>query len=172
MKTAFLIALAGLLASLAGPGIVAEETPPKIKGEVVQVMQQTGTRNEGELDALMIRTRQGEEMTLLLGDPGTTQGHVQIGDRVSASLSPGEPTENGYRVQSMKVRRTGQSFDYRNADGEMVRTQTRTRSQNADGTGDATRTQTRSQARIHEPGAGNCRNGGGGSRGGGGGGRR
>jgi len=171
MKTAFMIALAGLLASLAGPGVVAEETPPKIKGEVVQVMQQTGTRNEGELDALMIRTRQGEEMKLLLGEAGTSQGHVQEGDRVSVALSAGEPTQDGYRVRAMKVRRTGQSVEYRSAEGEMVRTQTRIRARNTDGTGDATQTQTRSRARIHEPGTGNRQNGGGGSRGGGGGGR-
>jgi hypothetical protein len=169
MKTGFLIALVGLVVSLAGPGVVAEDTPPKIKGEVVQVMQQTGTQNEGELDALMIRTRQGEEMKLLLGDAGTSRGLVQKGDRVSVDLAGGEPTENGYQVRAMKVRRTGQSFEYRNAEGEMVRTQTRTRARNTDGTGDATQTQTRSRARIHEPGTGNCQSGGGGSRGGGGG---
>jgi hypothetical protein len=177
MKTAFVIAVAGLLVSLAGPGVVAEDTPPKIKGEVVQLMQQTGTRNEGELDALMIRTRQGEEMKLLLGAAGTSQGHVQEGDRVSVDLAAGAPTEDGYRVRAMKVRRTGQSFEYRSAEGEMVRTQTRTRARNTDGTGDGSRTQTRSRARVHEPGTGNCQSGGGGSRGGGagrggGGGRR
>ena len=163
--------LAVLLAALGAPSIVAGDAPDRIEGEVVQIMQQTG--NAGELDTLMIRTRQGEQMHLALGEAGTSEGRVQVGDRVSARLSGGESTEQGYRVQSMKVRRTGETLQYRDASGQMLQTRTRSREHAGDGTGPATQTQSRTRARIHEPGTGNCPYGGGsGRRGGGGGGRR
>ena len=161
-------ALAVLLMALGAPSIAADDVPGKVEGEVVQLMQQTG--NAGELDTLMIRTRQGEQMRLALGEAGTSEGRVQVGDRITARLSDGEPTEQGYRVQSMKVRRTGETFQYRDASGQMLQTRTRTRSREhaGDGTGPATRTQSRTRARIHEPGTGNCPNGGGSGRRGGG----
>ena len=163
--------LAVLLMALGAPSIAAGDAPDKIEGEVVQLMQQTG--NAGELDTLMIRTRQGEQMRLALGEAGTSEGRVQVGDRVSASLASGEPIEQGYRVRSMKVRRTGETLQYRDASGQMLQTQTRSRIHAGDGTGPATQTQSRTRARIHEPGTGNCPYGGGsGRRGGGGGGRR
>jgi hypothetical protein len=149
----------------------AGDAPEKVEGEVVQLTQQAG--NAGELDTLMIRTRQGESMQLALGEAGTSEGRVQVGDRISARLSYGGPTEQGYRVQSMKVRRTGETLQYRDASGQMLQIRTQNRQRNGDGTGPATQIQSRTRARIHEPGTGSCPNGAGsGRRGGGGGGRR
>jgi hypothetical protein len=162
--------LAGLLMALGAPAIVADETPETVEGEVVRVMQQTG--NEGELDALMIRTRQGEEMRLLLGRAGTSEGRVQEGDRIRARLASGDPAEEGYRVRSMNVRRTGERLRYRDGSGEMLQAQDRSRDR--DGTGGGGRARSRDRARIHEPGTGNCPHGraGAGHRGSRGGGRR
>jgi len=163
--------LAVLLMALGAPLIAVGDEPEKIEGEVVQVMQQTG--NAGELDTLMIRTRQGEQKQLVLGEAGSSEGLVMEGDRISARLSGGEPTEHGYQVQSMKVRRTGETLQYRDASGEMLQTRTRSRDHAHDGTGPATQTQSRTRDRIHEPGTGSCPHGGGSrGHGGGGGGRR
>jgi hypothetical protein len=166
-KTAAILAV--LLLALGAPSMAADDPPGKVQGEVVQVMQQTG--NAGELDTLMIRTRQGEQIHLALGEAGSSEGRVQVGDQVSARLTNGEPTEQGYPVQSMKVRRTGETLQYRDASGQMLQTRTRARVHAQDGTGPATGTRTQTRARVHEPGTGNCPNGGGsrGNRGGGGG---
>jgi len=184
MKTTRLaIATALVLAMGAGSAVLAEDAPSqrKIKGEVIQVMQQTrtGTGNAGEFDSVMIRTRQGEQMRLVLGEAGSNQGQIQAGDQVRVRLSAGGPTEDGYRVQTMNVRQTGQSFQYRDASGEMLQTQTRSRGQNGSGTATGTQSQTRTRDRTHQPATGssgaNCRGGGGGGGGGnsgGGGGRR
>lgn len=138
-----------------------DDTPEVVKGEVVRLMQQTS--NQGELDALQIRTRHGETMQLLLGEAGSSEGRVQEGDRIRARLSDGEPAGEAYRVRSMKVRRTGEKLQYRDASGEMLQMQTRDRFQ--DGTGAATQSRTQNQHRIHEPGTGGS--GGHGHRGGG-----
>ena len=182
MKTTKLTAaLAVTLVMVVGPTILAQDAsePTTIKGEVVQVMQQTRTGNAGELDSLMIRTREGEQMRLLLGQAGSSQEQYQLGDQVQARLAAGGPTEDGYRVQSMKVRQTGESFQYRNASGELLQTQTRAGGQNGNGTGTATGTQSRTRDRTHQSGTAGCsgsnRGGGrhgGGSGNGGGGGRR
>ena len=179
MKTTRLaIAVALFLALGAGSAVLAEDAPnpPKFKGAVIQVMQQTrtGAGNEGEFDSVMIRTRQGEQMRLVLGEAGSSQGQIRAGDQVRVRLSAGGPAEDGYRVQTMRVRRTGESFQYRDASGEMLQTQTRSRGQNGSGT--ATQSQTRARDRTHQPGTANSganyrggRGGGGGNSGGGGG---
>jgi hypothetical protein len=117
MKTTRLaIAVALFLALGAGSAVLAEDAPnpPKFKGEVIQVMQQTrtGAGNEGEFDSVMIRTRQGEQMRLVLGEAGSSQGQIRAGDQVRVRLSAGGPAEDGYRVQTMRVRRTGESFQH------------------------------------------------------------
>jgi len=163
-----ILLLAALLAMPTVTPATAAEGPTTIEGEVVQVTQSVRTANEGELDALTIRTRKGEEMQLLLGKAGTSAEQFQSGDRIRARLTGDGPTADGYRVRNMKVRRTGQSIAYRDADGAMLQSQTQTRSRNHDGTGSGDQARTRSQSRIHEPGTGGgCPNGGGGSRGGG-----
>ena len=163
--------LAGLLAALVVPPVVADDVPAKVEGEVIQVLQRTG--NAGDLDTLRIRTRQGEEMRLVLGAAGSAAG-LQAGDQIRARLSNGGPTEQGYRVQSMQVRRTGQTLQYRNVSGDVLQTQLRSRDRDRyrDGTGTGTAAQDRTRARIHEPGTGGCPGGQrGGSRGNGGTGR-
>jgi len=157
MKSAAM--LAGLLAALGVPPVVADDAPAKVEGEVIQVVQRT--ENAGDLDTLRIRTRQGEEMRLVLGAAGSTAGSVQAGDRIRARLSNGGPTEQGYCVQSMKVRRTGQTLRYRNASGDVLQTQVRSRDRDRDrdGTGSGTAAQDRTRARIHEPGTGGCSGG-------------
>ena len=65
-KTAAVLAV--LLLALGAPSMAADEPPEQVQGEVVQVMQQTG--NAGELDTLMIRTSQGEQIHLALGEAG------------------------------------------------------------------------------------------------------
>jgi len=171
------IGLAVLLAIIAVSSAIAGDAPTKIKGEVIQVMQHAGTGNAGELDSVMIRTRQGEQKRLLLGQSGTCEGCVQVGDQIRAQLSAGGSTDGGYQVQTMKVRRTGESLQYRNDAGELLQTQTRSRNQSRDGS--AAATQNRAQDRDREPGTGGGHSGanhGGGSHhgghGGGGGGRR
>jgi hypothetical protein len=139
-----------------------DDAPGVVEGEVVRLMQQTS--NQGELDALQIRTRQGESMQLLLGEAGSSAGRVQEGDRIRARLSNAEPDGEAYRVRSMKVRRTGERLQYRDAAGEMLQTQARDRFR--DGTGTATQRRIHNRDRIHEPGTGGG-TGGHGHRGGG-----
>jgi len=149
--------LAGLLAGFIVPPVVADDAPAKVEGEVIQVQQRTG--NAGDLDTLRIRTRQGEEMQLVLGAAGSTAGSVQAGDRIRARLSNGGPTEQGYRVQSMQVRRTGETLRYRSASGDVLQVRSRDHDRYRDGTGTGTAAQDRTRARIHEPGTGGCTGG-------------
>ena len=132
-KRAFLTAVAVLLALPAGLSSLAEEPPAKIQGEVIQVMQRVQTANAGEMDALRIRTRQGEEMQLLLGKAGSCPDCVQPGDQVRVRLAASGPTDGGYQVRTMQIRRTGETLEFRNAAGELQ--QVRSRNRHHDGTG-------------------------------------
>jgi hypothetical protein len=158
-------ALVGLLAALTIPCTAAAEPLEEVRGEVVEVLQQT--RNGGEFDALRIRTRQGEEMRLLLGDAGSAAG-LQAGDRVRARLMAGDPWDQGYPVRSMRVRRTGQTLQFRDASGNPVRDRSHVRDRSRDGSGSGSSWQLRSRSRMHEPGTGACPRGATGRAGGGG----
>lgn len=146
-------AFVGLLAAATIPCPAASEPPEEVRGEVVEVMQ--STRNGGEFDALRIRTRQGEEMRLLLGGAGTAAG-LRAGDRVRARLAAGGPSDQGYPVRSMRVRRTGQTLQFRDASGNPVQDRLRDRDRSRDGSGSGSSWQIRSRSRLHDPGAGAC----------------
>lgn len=160
----------GLSIASALAGARQDETT--VKGEVIQVQQRVRTENDGVLDQLRIRTRQGEEMQLQLGRIVACQDCVQAGDRIKARVrreADGAPAQ----VQSMQVRRQGAIYDYRNQNGELVQIQARTRAQNGSGVGNGDAI--RQRQRIHPAGSGNCNGNGAGNRGsgvGGGGGSR
>jgi hypothetical protein len=147
--TSVLTAVAAAPMLLAGPWVIAEDTAAKVQGEVVQVMQRVRTENAGALDALMIRTRQGENMRLLLGEPGSCPGCVQVGDRVRVRLAAGGPSDDGYRVQTMRIRRTGEAFRFRDGTGALVQTRSRNLERHRSGAA----VQTRTRDGFQEPGA-------------------
>ena len=104
----------------------------------------------------------------------TRHGSVREGDQVRARLMGGDARGEAQRVRSMKVRRTGQTIDFRSATGDLLQTRDQVRLR--DGTGDGVPDQDRIRARdrVHEPGTGGGSGSGarGGRGGGGGGGRR
>lgn len=100
-----------------------------IQGYVIKVEQQVSTQNDGQFDQLRIRTRQGEEMQLKLGQAGSCQGCVQVGDRIRAQVMMGGNGEA--QIQSMQVRRNREMYGYHLEAGTLVRT----RSQLRDGSG-------------------------------------
>jgi hypothetical protein len=166
-KTTSTMLLAALLATLP---VWAQASIEKVQGEVIQVQQQQQTRNQGEFDQIMIRTRQGEELRLRLGAAGQCGDCVRVGDQIRARVMAGSGGQPG-QVQSMKVRRNGELFAYQNQAGQLLQTRQRLR----DGSGSGQPARDRQQARIHDPGSANCRGGGGGAgrgNGGGGGGGR
>jgi hypothetical protein len=157
-------ALFFLVTALVVTPAAAKRAYSKVKGHVVKVEQHVRTANGGEYDRLTIRTRNGDEMQLRLGEGGACEGCYQEGDRIRARIRADDGGGGPMAVQSMKVRRNGEMYGYVNADGKMVRA--------ADGNGGQ-----RMRSRAHEPGSGSCpgcNSGqrGGGRGGGGGGGRR
>jgi hypothetical protein len=158
-KNTILLALACLIPSVPA---WAQQSYKKVQGEVIQFQQQQQTRNQDEFDHLMIRTRQGEEMRLRLGQAGQCADCVQVGDQIRARVMQGSGGQAG-QIQSMKVKRDGQMYGYKNQGGQMVETQQRLR----DGSGAG-----RQRGNNQGTGNGNCQGSGqgGGNRGGRGGG--
>ena len=163
-KTMTLMILAALYSTLA---LFARENTQKVRGEVIQLQQQQQTQNQDDFDHLMIRTRQGEEMRLRLGQAGQCADCVRVGDQIRARVMQGAGNQAG-QIQSMKVKRNGQMYGYKNEGGQRVGTQQRLR----DGSGAG-----HQRGNNKGTGNGNCQGGGqrggnrGGGRGGGGGGR-
>jgi hypothetical protein len=158
--------------SMASVPAGARQDETTVKGEVIQVQQRARTENDGELDHLRIRTRQGEEMRLQLGKAGTCEGCVQAGDQIKARVRQGTDGAPA-KVQSMQVRRQGALYSYRYQNGELVQNQARPRAQDGSGVGNHNAMRQRQQ--IHTAGSGSCAGGGAGNRGsgvGGGGGSR
>ena len=109
------------------PALQAADEAVAVKGEVVG-FQPGGKVEQGfEPDRITVRTHSGETRDLLLGEPGSCPNCVRVGDRVRARVMKGDPAGAPLRVREMKVRRTGESFTYRNEAGELVRTRTRAR---------------------------------------------
>ena len=131
----------------------------KVKGHVIKVEQRVNTANGGEYDRLTIRTRQGEEMQLHLGQGGACDGCFQEGDRIRARVGAADGSGGPREVRSMKVRRGGEMHGYVHANGTMVRE----RSGPGGGGGGGVRL----RSRTHEPGSGSCAGRGTGQRGGG-----
>jgi len=115
-------------------GAAAAEDAVATKGKVVKIERGVSVPDQGEFDRLTIRTQNGETERLLMGRTGSCPDCVQVGDRVRAQVMAGDGSGTGQKMQSMKVRRTGQTTDFRNESGELLRTRTR----NADGTGAGT----------------------------------
>ena len=155
------IVLAALTCLIATVPAWAQQSYKKVQGEVIQVQQQQQTQNQDQFDHLMIRTRQGEEMRLRLGAAGQCGDCVQVGDQIRARVMQGSGGQAG-QVQSMKVKRNGEMFAYKNQGGQMVGVQQRLR----DGSGAG-----QQRGNNQGTGNGNCPGGQrGGNRGGGGGG--
>jgi len=114
------VAVVGLLA-VAPAG--AKRAYQKVKGEVVRVEQQLRTENGGEYDRLTIRTRQGEELQLRLGEGGACEGCFQEGDRIRARIQirAGEGSQGDCEIQSMKVKREQHMFKFQEQNGRLVR---------------------------------------------------
>ena len=116
------LCLAGMLASAPA---AAGRVHQKVKGKVIKVEQHVRTQNAGEYDRLTIRTRQGEEMRLRLGEGGACEGCFQVGDRVrariQARIQTGEGSQAEYQVRFMKLRREGRMFAFQQEGGRMVR---------------------------------------------------
>jgi hypothetical protein len=167
MKRFFTIATVVLLtASLAAAPAVAGKPYSKVKGQVVQVEQHVRTQNGGEFDRLTIRTRNGEQLHLSLGQGGACDGCFQAGDMVRARVHAAAGPDGAPAVQWMRVQRNGEMVGYTNSGGRMVRDTGRGLQA---GGGDQIRD------RVHRPdagaagGGGRGRSGGGRSGGGGGG---
>jgi hypothetical protein len=123
--TAKLVIVTLVLAAV--PALQAADEVAAVKGEVVGV-HPGGTLEQGvEPDRITVRMRSGETRELLLGEPGSCPDCVRVGDRVRARVMNGDPAGAPLRVREMKVRRTGESYTYRNEAGELVRTRTRAR---------------------------------------------
>lgn len=154
-----LIALSGWISTAPA---WAQQEYKKVRGEVIQVRQQQQTQNQDDFDHLMIRTRQGEEMRLRLGQAGKCVDCVQVGDQIRARVKQGAGGQAG-QIQSMKVKRDGKMYGYKNQGGQMVGIQQRLR----DGSGAG-----HQRGNNQGTGNGNCQGGGqgGGNRGGRGGG--
>ncbi len=116
------LSLAGMLATAPAS---AGRAYQKVKGEVIRVEQHVRTQNGGEYDRLTVRTRQGEEMHLRLGEGGACEGCFQVGDRIRARIRTGEGPEADCQVQFMKLRREGRKLAFREDGGRMVRVQER-----------------------------------------------
>ncbi len=168
MKTRHMVVMA--LALVLALGTLSQAEERTVRGEVVQIVNQQRTNNEGELVQIRIRTRQGEQLQLQLGEAGCLGEGLQIGDRVRARVMNADGAGEPARVRTMKVRRTGQSFTFRTKDGTLLGAGDRLRDRARDGSGGG---QIRDRQRIHDPGTGGCTGSGAGRRGGGGrGGRR
>jgi hypothetical protein len=109
------------------PALQAADETAAIKGEVVGFHPGGKIEQGFEPDRITVRTRGGETRDLLLGEPGSCPDCVRVGDRVRARVMNGDPAGAPLRVREMKVRRTGESFTYRNEAGELVRTRARSR---------------------------------------------
>ena len=127
------IPLAGVLATAPAS---AKRAHQKVKGEVVQVERNVQSQSGGEYDRLTIRTRQGEQLHLRLGEGGACDGCFLAGDmvrarvqarvearvqaRVEARVQAGEGPQVEYQVRSLKLRREGRMFKFREEGGRMV----------------------------------------------------
>ncbi len=146
------MARVGLLAALVLPGLTLAQDATTVEGEVIEVQQHVRTQAGATMDHLMIRTREGTQVRLCLGEGGTLGSQAMAGDQVRARVMSGTTSEGALKVQTMKVRRTGQTLKVRDASGELL--QTRARLQ--DGSGAGMGTQERARDRVHEPGTGDC----------------
>ena len=145
--------------------ITAGPDEATVKGEVVQVQQRVRTENDGSVDQLEVRTRQGQELRLQMGKADSCPGCVQVGDQIRARVRTGSDGQAS-QVRSMKVRRDGSMRSYRFQNGELALNQTRLRARDGSGTGPINQ----EQWQRGRGGNGNCRGNGQGSRGSGAGG--
>ena len=141
MKNLFRCSVATLLIVLGTTlPVVAARDETTVKGEVVQVQQRLRTANDGEVDQLRVRTRQGEELRLQLGRAGSCPGCVQVGDQIRARVRTGADGQPA-QVQSMKVRRNRAMYGYCLESGDLIRQQDRTRARDGSGAGNRSQQQ-------------------------------
>lgn len=145
--TATLFAVFVLLA--AAPGGAADDA--STQGEITEIRHGGSAGNQGAVDQLTIRTRNGETRQLLLGRSDSCPGCFRVGDRVRAQVMAGDDQGAAQRVRSMKVRRTGETLAFRNESGELVRT--RSRSEHGAGQASANGAGANQRERMHQSGA-------------------
>ncbi|UCF66964.1 MAG: hypothetical protein JSV80_14430 [Acidobacteriota bacterium] len=98
-----------------------------IEGEVVQVKNRVRTHNQGEFHQIRVRTQQGQEIPLMLGQAGSCQNCVNEGDQVRVrTMNRGEADEP-LRVRTMQNMTTGEGHKFRSRSGDLIQVQTRTR---------------------------------------------
>ena len=134
------LSVAGMLATAPDPAL-AGRAYQKVKGEVIKVERQLQTPSGDAYDCLTVRTRQGEQLRLHLGEGGACEGCFQVGDQVRARVQErvqervqtraqervqtGEGSQMEYQVRSMKLRREGHMLAFREQGGQLVRVQGR-----------------------------------------------
>ena len=141
-------ALVCLTGSLAAAPALAKKKYSKVKGHVIKVEQQVKTANGGEFDRLTVRTRNGDQMQLNLGQGGACEGCFQAGDQIRARVNAADGSGGAATVQSANVRRNGEMVGYTNSNGQMVKNSGN--GQGGAGSGDRVR------GREHAPGSGDC----------------
>lgn len=95
--------------------------PGTISGEVLEIQDDLG------FDQLTILTLGGESMRVHLGEAGSCRGLVAAGDQVRICLMDGMLASGARQAMSMKVRRTGASYMFRNGAGQMNKQWARSR---------------------------------------------
>lgn len=127
-----LIGTLAIAAFLAAGAATANETTA-VQGEVIAIQHGVAVQNQGELDQVTIRMRNGETRQLMMGPSDSCPGCVQVGDRVRAQVMAGTGSETARQVRSMKVRRTGETIAVRNEAGELIRSRTRSGAETGSG---------------------------------------
>ena len=84
-KTLAAVLTISLVAMLAAAPASAKRAAQTVKGHVIKVEQHVRTQNGGEYDRLTIRTRQGEEMRLHLGE-GAELGYCSFCEGVGEGV--------------------------------------------------------------------------------------
>jgi hypothetical protein len=115
------MAMVATLAAFALAAPIFSDEPPterKIRGEVVAVRQLERTGNQGALDELTVRTKNGQMHRLVLGEAGGCVDCVRVGDRIRARVSGGEVEGSAQRVRSMQVKRSGERFAFGESAGQ------------------------------------------------------
>ena len=118
-----ILAIAALVAS---PALARRHF---VEGEVIEVrlQQETQTRNRAELNELTIRTRERQELRLLLGD-GPCAGCPQVGDRIRVRLMRQiGPDDELCEVRALRNLTRRERLKVRDGSGNLVRTRDRVR---------------------------------------------
>lgn len=121
------------------PATPSGTTPTSIQGQVLEVREQAQMQGGTHCTEMLVRTQQGDQMRVRLGEAGTCPGCVMQGDQVRLNLMSGGPVDGAYQAQSMKVRRTGNNYMIRNQQGDLIHTRDQMQLRDGTGAGDMNR---------------------------------